>query len=468
MKLTSNIKKSLGEELMRLCAAVCDSRKYDSNQDKMVAVAKLLKMYEVNYSVTGGATNRLAVLIDGYVYKFALDTQGFKDNFIEYAISSELQPYVTKTYETNGYILVAEYVNQMNLTMWRERRDEILKILSTLANHYLLGDVGYTEKNYMNWGTRDDGSLVILDYAYCHRATETLFKCERCGEGLLTYDVNYTMLMCTNRANGCNATYTYNERKTIQGDQVDIDMIEDMKNNHSIALPTGVMDKEVELSEALGEVFDDDVVVVHNEQEYREYLREEESRTMLIEDYDSSEALDLLIDIANAKDATEKEQLLASLGGITFAERPKRRVIFSDDYELDEEDDAYEGPDPVIFYDATYGYPNSFESLGLDEDGAMKKRFYRERAQAQTMPVYHEEEEDNTDMKELTVDDLIDMIAEAERKAAEQYAIEEPEDYGDDDSDFPPIPVTKSREDGSDMSNINPELLLDGKPVVEE
>lgn len=464
MKLTSNIKKSLGEELMRLCAAVCDSRKYDSNQDKMVAVAKLLKMYNVDYSVTGGATNRLALLIDGYIYKFALDTQGFKDNFIEYAISSELQPYVTKTYETNGYILVAEYVNQMNLTMWRERRDEILRILSLLANHYLLGDVGYTEKNYMNWGTRDDGSLVILDYAYCHRATETLFKCERCGEGLLTYDVNYTMLMCTNRANGCNATYSYNERKTIQGDQVDIDMIEDMKTNHSIALPTGVMDKEVELSEALGEVFDDDVVVVHSESEYREYLREEESKTMLIEDYDSSEALDLLIDIANAKDVTEKQNLIASLDGITFAERPKRRVIFSDDYELDDEDTGYDGPDPVIFYDGSYGYPNSFEALGLDEDGEMKKRFYRERAQKQ--PVYYEEED--MTMKELTLDDLIDMIAEAEGRANQQEAVEEPESYTENDSDFPPIPVTNAGEGGIGMMNINPELLLDGKPVMEE
>ena len=459
MKLVSNIKKSLGEELMRLCAAVCDSRKYSSNQDKMVAISKLLKMYNVEYSLLGGATNRLALLIDGYSYKFALDTQGFKDNFIEYAISSELQPFVTKTYETNGYILVAEYVNQMTIEMWRERKDEIIKILSTLANHYLLGDVGYTDKNYMNWGTRDDGSLVILDYAYIHRATETLFKCERCGEGLLTYDINYTMLMCTNRANGCNASYTYNERKTIQGDQVDIDMIEDMKMNHSIALSAGIDSKEVEVSEALGEVFDDEnVVVVHNEDEYRRYLKEEESKVFK-ESYDSAEALDLMIDIADAKDADEKKTLVASLDGITFTNKPKKKVIFAEDYEVsDTEEDAFTaGPDEVVYYDAEYGYPNSYEALGIDEDGSMKKEFYRRRNQAKMLISMNEEE--NT-MGDFSLDELIDLINKRDAEEA-QY----------DDPDGELIPVTDAGDESSNDALVaslpvaEAELLLDGQPM---
>lgn len=182
---------------------------------------------------------------------------------------------------------------------------------------------------------------------------------------------------------------------------------------------------------------------------------------MLIEDYDSADAVDILIDIANAKDVAEKEKLMVSLSGHTFAERPKRRVIFSDDYELEEEHEEYEGPDPVIFYDAQYGYQNSFEALGLDEDGEMKKRFYEERNREQKQ-VYHNEEE--SDMKEVTLDDLIDML-NAKKAAQEEECYGS---YGDDGDDGTyDIPVVEKSEDGS-MPNIAPEILLNGVPVREE
>ena len=60
----------------------------------------------------GAGTNRYSMLKDNYVFKFALDHYGFDDdNNTEFNKSMELQPYVTKTYETNGLISVAEYVN---------------------------------------------------------------------------------------------------------------------------------------------------------------------------------------------------------------------------------------------------------------------------------------------------------------------------------------------------------------------
>ena len=56
---------------------------------------------EVSFSFLGDGTNRMAFLVDGYVFKLALDDQGYIDNLTEFKMSREAQPYVTKTYETN-------------------------------------------------------------------------------------------------------------------------------------------------------------------------------------------------------------------------------------------------------------------------------------------------------------------------------------------------------------------------------
>ena len=166
MKLTSKIKANIPQECLRDIAAVCTTMRINSYHHKMLIVQQLLLKHGVKFSVLGGATNRLTLFIDGYTFKFAMDHQGFEDNFIEYSICRELQPYVTKTYETNGYVLVAECVKPMTRTDFKLRKSDIERILSTLSQDYLLGDVGYTKKNYTNWGIRDDGSVVILDYAY--------------------------------------------------------------------------------------------------------------------------------------------------------------------------------------------------------------------------------------------------------------------------------------------------------------
>ena len=45
----------------------------------------------------------------------------------------ELQPYVTKTYETNGLISVAEYVNIISLADFRDNKARIREILKWLS-----------------------------------------------------------------------------------------------------------------------------------------------------------------------------------------------------------------------------------------------------------------------------------------------------------------------------------------------
>ena len=220
MKVISKIKMLLKTETIKNLAAVCDTRRLSSNIEKMKLAMKVMLEDRKDVIQIGGATNRIVVQLEGYIIKIAVDSQGYEDNLMEFSICEELYPDVTKSFETNGYILVAQTVRLPTKEEWRQRKAEVLRILDRLSKDYLLGDVGYDDLNRTNWGITDDNRMVILDYAYVHRATEKLFTCPECGDGILTYDQNYTVLMCANTVQ-CHARYTYSEMKRIQGDQVD-------------------------------------------------------------------------------------------------------------------------------------------------------------------------------------------------------------------------------------------------------
>ena len=136
---------------------------------------------EATFSFPGSGTNRMAILINGYIYKIALDNDGFMDNLNEFIISKEAQPYVTKTYETNGLIAVAEYVTLISYDEFQKYRNKILDILDDIGREYLIGDMGFTKKNFCNWGYRTCPSdLVILDYGHMHRVSPEKLICREC------------------------------------------------------------------------------------------------------------------------------------------------------------------------------------------------------------------------------------------------------------------------------------------------
>lgn len=308
--MRSKIKTIFSEELLKLIGSICDTKRIDSSQQKMKLTQQLLKRYEIRFDVLGGATNRLALFIDGYAFKFAMDRQGYKDNLMEFALSRELQPYVSKTYETNGYILVAEPVKTMTMDDFHLRKIDILKTLETLSQDYLLGDVGYVKKNFTNWGIRDDGRVVILDYAYIHRATENLFTCDVCGDGLLTYDSTFSYLRCSN-ATVCQTKYTYHERKTIQGDQVDVDMIKEVKG-YSLKLGPGEVTKSVKMVD--GEMIDSNRRTIRDLDDYIKYIQEE--MLMLYDDFDQNEAVDLMLDRLQATNEEEIKMIDEKLNNL--------------------------------------------------------------------------------------------------------------------------------------------------------
>lgn len=290
--MRSRIKSVFDDKLLRRISAVCDTRKIQSNKQKMYVIWGLLKDSEVEFAPLGSGTNRIAVMIDSYVYKFALDNQGYQDNWVEYSLSEELQPHVTLTYETNGYIAVAQCVKSISTEEYTSRKTEMSKILDIIGSNYLLGDVGLVKKNYKNWGVDDDGKLRILDYAYIHRATETFFTCDRCGAGILSYDPAFTKLVCRG-ACGCGASFTYEQKRRIGITDEDINnTIQEAKHN-SLVMTQAVIETEVMDN---GKIIEPGTIVIRNETQYKKYLEEVNYMCKRNE-----ESLENLVELANAK-----------------------------------------------------------------------------------------------------------------------------------------------------------------------
>ena len=352
MILKSELKHLFSDELLKQLASICDTLRIDSSQRKMKLVHQLLKRNGIKFGSVGGATNRVTLFIDTYAVKFALDRQGYRDNLIEYSLSRELQPYVPKTYESNGYCLVAECVKTMSLDDFRIRKSDILRVLEILSKDYLLGDVGYITKNFTNWGIRDDGSVVILDYAYVHRATENLFSCEVCGEGVLRYDSTFSYLKCSN-ATVCTAKFEYIDRKNVQGDQVDLDMIAEMKEV-SLKIPKGKV--SVEVANQDGILTRDNKIVIDTLDKYTKYL--EEKVMKMLENYDTEAAMDILVKIGLAKTDVEREKLRDELEKLVHVEDDSddteyeitydENKSFNDEDEFDDNSTRYKTLDELI------------------------------------------------------------------------------------------------------------------------
>lgn len=334
MRVTSRIKSIFNDELLRYTAAICDTRRIESNADKMVMLGNLLYTYGIKFEILGGATNRIALQIDGYAVKFAMDEQGYLDNKIEYSLSPEIQPYVTKSFETNGYILIAECVEAITTEeKFRAYRYDILKVLEALSQDYLLGDVGAITKNMTNWGLRD-GKPVILDYAYCHRATENLFTCSRCG-GVLMYDSTYDKLMCTDRS-ACKAIYTYNERKRIQGTAVDEKMVAEREAD-SIVMRQGIKSKEIELFE--DKLLSDNYFVIDNPGDLHRYekLKEEILMNLAINgeegDVTMMDRFSAIVKLAqNPNDADAQQVVFQNLGEEAHVPEPMYTENYQNTY----------------------------------------------------------------------------------------------------------------------------------------
>lgn len=214
--LLQYISEELYMELFKLIELDVD------NNTKGFELKNLLTKYigKDKFTSLGSGTNRFGILIDGYAVKFALDSDGMIDNRREFLYSQDLYPYVVKVYEAfpNGLVAVTEYVEIFNIEAFYKYENKMKEILSDIANNYLVGDVGVTGKNYVNWGIRHSGiddDICILDFAYIYNVKFNVSRCS-CGH-FLQYDDKYVNFECPS----CGKKYTFGEvrRKISRKDQ---------------------------------------------------------------------------------------------------------------------------------------------------------------------------------------------------------------------------------------------------------
>lgn len=169
-----------------------------SNNQKVDIIREKLNEWGIEYASLGPGTNRFAFMRDGYVIKIALDKDGKIDNKREFIYSLPLQPYVIKCYETfaDGLLAVFEYVEIFTIDDFWKNQDRMREMLSDIAENFLIGDVGISSTNYVNWGFRDNGDLVILDYAYIYSVAFKKFTCQCSPESVLHYDKDFNNLIC--------------------------------------------------------------------------------------------------------------------------------------------------------------------------------------------------------------------------------------------------------------------------------
>ena len=157
----------------------------------------------------GSGTNRIAFRKNDYVFKIALDRRGFIDNMSEYFRSIENPQLLAKVYECNRTIIVMEYVNLMAEDEFDSNKSTIEKVLNKLSTQYVMDDLGLTKKNYCNWGYRETGDIVALDYAYLYpiKGNESVMVCP-CG-GDIVPNSTFTGYRCSNSK--CGLTYSASE-----------------------------------------------------------------------------------------------------------------------------------------------------------------------------------------------------------------------------------------------------------------
>lgn len=192
-----------------------------STNQKRDLIFKILDKYQIEHEPIGSGTNRYSALIDGYIVKFAIDSDGLIDNMREFKYSMQLQPNVIKVYEClpDGLLSVSEYVELMSMDEFSNRKTvEMMKeILESYANNYFIGDVGINAKNYTNWGWRKNTKreLVILDFAYIYSTSFKNFRCQCDKKSIMFYDDKFDNLICPT----CGRTWSFDDiRRRISKD----------------------------------------------------------------------------------------------------------------------------------------------------------------------------------------------------------------------------------------------------------
>lgn len=325
--------KEAMEEIKKL---VYNNRINDIN-DKVQILMSILDKYDIDYDELGTGTNRTAIFIDGYVFKIALDKWGIRDNDQEFTLSEELQPYVIKVYECNGIIMVCEYVVVITKEEFAERKSQIKRILADLSNEYLLGDIGTINKNFANWGYRDNQELVALDFAYIYRIIGDELRCDCDVAPMLEYTPDYDKLVCPH----CRKRYQFMDvRRRISKDMETAELEMSKSRAYQITekiekVETDGVDDQDEQEEGPTFKFSLHDYLMYKDMEEKKAM--EKQRV-----FEEERKYETIIDIEANQETTEDdmlnevERLLAVKNGELPPEAVRVQEEFEDDEEMDE------------------------------------------------------------------------------------------------------------------------------------
>ena len=180
------------------------------NNEKDPYIKEVMDDYDIPFTPLGHGTNRYGFQLEGHAFKLALDKMGAVDNRREFKYGPIEFPRVVKVQECmeNGLLAVTEYVTIFSYDDYLDHQSEMRDILEYLGGKYLIGDMGISSKNYVNWGIRTDGSICILDFAYIYEMSYKLFQCTNCkSESILQYDADYNLLICPS----CKHRYNFKD-----------------------------------------------------------------------------------------------------------------------------------------------------------------------------------------------------------------------------------------------------------------
>ena len=250
INIRSYLKKYFSPELCKELSILTFTSDIDNNQKRDI-ILDLLTKNNIPFSPLGSGTNRYAVLIEGYAVKIALDRAGKIDNRREFKYSKQLQPNVIKVYEcfSDGLIAITEYITVFTIEDLYQNQNRMRDILKEISKSYLIGDIGVSSKNYLNWGYRTDlnNSICILDFAYIYSLSYKTFNCTCSPHAMLNYDNDYINLRCPH----CKKKYTFEDirRKITRKDEEN--EIGDLKeNSYVVDSDTQMVEMNPNLSES--------------------------------------------------------------------------------------------------------------------------------------------------------------------------------------------------------------------------
>ncbi len=234
-----------------------------TNAEKGFLIQDTLKKAGIKFLPLGSGTNRLGIQIGEYVFKIALDSHGFIDNRREYKYTDKLQPFVFKVYESlpDGLIIAGEAFNLISQQEFVAMEDQIKGILKEISKNFFIGDIGFTTKNYVNWGIRKTTKeLAILDFAYIYSVSYQVFTCTCDKHSFLQYDDNYNNLICPS----CERIWSFGEiRKRISRKAQEEEIGNILENSYVLHKPEEYVDEHPEYTYSY----------------YNEYLKKENSKS---------------------------------------------------------------------------------------------------------------------------------------------------------------------------------------------